>query len=55
MTAGWDNFRNSGGWPYETTAEAEQRVAERLAALGQPEETEQPGRAVQPDGGDPPG
>lgn len=55
MTAMWDNFRNSGSWPYETTAEAERRVADRLAALEQATETELPGLEAQPDGGDPPG
>ncbi len=56
MTGTWGDFRNSGGWPYETDAETEKRLAERLAALGQPaEDPEQPGQQREPEANGPTG
>jgi hypothetical protein len=52
----WDSFRNSGGWPYETDAEVEQRAAERQESASISSSTqEQPGRQRQPSGDAPAG
>jgi hypothetical protein len=46
----WDSFRNSGGWPYETESEVEQRAAEHQAEVHEhlDQHPEQPGRQRQP-------